>query len=329
MTGLLKITLFAISVQATAQVPPPPVHPTPAPPLGVVITAPQGKVMPKRPKFMSTIQVAVHEPTFALQQRSQKLVIAEFKGVINSMPSLAGSPMHIRTSGNEVVLSIFMEKDQRVGMQRAVATLINHLNGVVPARGRSNYYRTNLSQPFSFLEVVLGEKPGTIRAISAQDIRLPDILAEIKQQFEERRARLEEKGEPPALMPLPGEKPQAPKAKKPLYESLSYFVIGGCTNGLVTWSFGEDSDQAEDIHESRRGAKQEKQHQHPRFGSEPVIKQDADANTDDQSRDQIGPDPHREPKTALFPSLLVSTRPPLGFPVFPSRAQTRIQVLQR
>ena len=245
MTGLLKITLFAISVQATGQVLPPPVHPTPAP-LGVVIAAPQGQPMPKRPKFMSTIQVAVHEPTFALQQRSQKLVIAEFKGIIGSIPSLAGSPMHIRTSGNEVVLSIFMEKDQRVGMQQAVATLINHLNGVVPARGRANFYRTNLSQPFSFLEVVLGEKPGTIRAISAQDIRLPDILAEIKQQFEERRARLEEKGEPPALMPLPGEKPQAP-GKKPRYESLSYFVIGGCTNGLVTWSFGEDSDQAEDI----------------------------------------------------------------------------------
>ena len=167
-------------------------------------------------QFMSTVQVAVQEPSSELVQRSQRLVREQFVNVFATWPEFRGRSYEVRTQGNEVTLSLVTGEDIRPSMQQAVANIIEHLNGRVQARGRSLFYRTSLSpESAGYLEVKVEEDAKTktkrIRSISAQSVPLRDLLKEIRFQM----------------------------------GALSYLIPGECAERLVDWNFGTDGQPSE------------------------------------------------------------------------------------
>lgn len=165
-----------------------------------------------REQYLSSIQMAVYEQNPDLLKRSQKIVVDRFNHTFDNWPEFKGRQYEVKQNGNEVTFVMTTPEDMRTPMQQAVANIIEHLNGHVRARGRSMFYRTQLSKPIGgFLEVTVDDSKTGIRSISAQSVPLRDLLKEIKSQI----------------------------------GSISYLVPGECAEQLVDWSFGEDGDQVE------------------------------------------------------------------------------------
>jgi len=167
-------------------------------------------VGPARPaRFLSTLQIAVHEPSPALLRRSQRLTRNQFAAVFESVPELEGTPYQVRTLGNELVFTVLTNDDRHAPMQVAVEQLIQSLNGRVRAKGRSLYYRTNAEpQGGAFLDVSLDATGQKVASISAQSAPLWEVLRALRYKL----------------------------------GSLSYLVPGECGERLVNWSFGESAD---------------------------------------------------------------------------------------
>ena len=160
-------------------------------------------------RFTTTIQIAVQEPTPKLAHRSQQLVINQFAEIFDTWAEFHGQPYKVQQNGTELVFHINAEKDLRRPMQQAMAQMIHHLNGRVRARGRSQFYRTSLSDPMGgFLEVVVDDSHTKVHSITAQSVPLRDILKEIQLQV----------------------------------NNISYLVPGNCAEQSVEWSFGSSDD---------------------------------------------------------------------------------------
>lgn len=160
-------------------------------------------------QFLSSIELAVYESSPLLLRRSQQLVVDQFSQAFDTWPELTGHPYEVRTNGNEVVLFMTTHQDMRAQMQEAVANMIGNLNGRVRARGRSLFYKAELTKPLGgYLEVTVDDTHSKILSVSAQSVTLRDLLKEIKTQV----------------------------------GSISYLIPGDCANQLVDWSFGEMGD---------------------------------------------------------------------------------------
>jgi hypothetical protein len=162
-----------------------------------------------RQQFMSTVQLAIREPSPDLLRRSQKLVMSQMQNTFQSWPELTGKHFEIRTVGNEVILSLVTNDDMRIPMQQAVAAMIDFLNGRVRASGRSSFYRAPLERSAGggYLEAVMDDSRTKIRSLSAQGVPLRDLLKEIKT----RAGRL------------------------------SYLIPGECADALVDWEYSGQS----------------------------------------------------------------------------------------
>lgn len=157
-------------------------------------------------QFTTTIQFAVQERTPRLLKRSQDLVIKEFSDLFTSWPEFQGRAYRVSTEGEEVVVFFTTSNDTRQPLERAMTQIIGNLNGRVRAHGRSQFYRTSLSQPTGgLLEVIMDNSQRNILSISAQSVPFRDILKEIKAQS----------------------------------GNFSYLIPGRCAGQLVDWSFDE------------------------------------------------------------------------------------------
>ncbi len=173
--------------------------------VGVAYAADQAVARPAQ--YVSRVQLAVNELSPELLKRSQALVREEFLNSMSATADLKRTNQEIRTMGNEVVLSVVTDEDVRVPLQAAVASMIEHLNGRVHARGKSYFYRTSLAPAYGgFLEVVADETQTKIRSIAAQGVPLRDLLKEVRHQM----------------------------------GTLSYLIPGECAERLVDFSFGID-----------------------------------------------------------------------------------------
>lgn len=161
---------------------------------------------PMAAQFMSTVQLAVQEPSPELVERSQRLVAEQFASAIAMWPGLQGRPYEVRKSGNQLVFSLVSNSDMRVPLQQVVANMVQSLNGRVHAHGRTLFYRTSLSQPMGSYYVSVDDTHTKIVSIAAQSVPLRDLLREVRSQL----------------------------------GSLSYLIPGECMERLVDWSFGED-----------------------------------------------------------------------------------------
>lgn len=160
-------------------------------------------------QYLSSIELAVHETSPVLLQRSQQLVVDQLTQTFDTWPELTGQPYEVRTNGNEVVLFLTTNKDLRQPMQEAVANMIGNLNGRVRAKGRSLFYKAELTKPSGgYLEVTVDDTHSKIMSVAAQSVTLRDLLKEIKNQV----------------------------------GSISYLIPGECADQLVDWSFGEMGD---------------------------------------------------------------------------------------
>lgn len=160
-------------------------------------------------QYLSSVEVAVHESSPLLLRRSQQLILDQFTQTFNTLPEFAGQSYEMRTNGNEVVLFLTTNKDMREPMQEAVANMIGTLNGRVRARGRSVFYKAELTKPIGgYLEVTVDDTHSKIMSVAAQSVTFRDLLKEIKNQV----------------------------------GSISYLIPGECADQLVDWSFGEMGD---------------------------------------------------------------------------------------
>lgn len=163
-------------------------------------------------QFTTTIQFAVQENSPQLTHRSQNVVIDQFSKAFGAWPQLAERPYKVKTNGTEVVFFVSTPSDLRGPMQQMMADVIQHLNGRVRAKGRSQFFKTSLEQPMGgFLEVIMTDDQKMIISLDAQSVPLRDILKEIKLQVGE----------------------------------LSYLVPGDCARQLVDWHFGDNDSQTE------------------------------------------------------------------------------------
>lgn len=160
-------------------------------------------------QFLSSVELAVYESSPNLLRRSQQLVVDQLTNAFDTWPELTGRHYEVRTNGNEVVLFLTTNKDLRQPMQEAVANMIGNLNGRVRARGRSMFYKAELTKPLGgYLEVTVDDTHSKILSVSAQSVTLRDLLKEIKTQV----------------------------------GSISYLIPGECAEQMVDWSFGEMGD---------------------------------------------------------------------------------------
>lgn len=162
---------------------------------------------PKR-QYLSTIQIAVHEPSLPLNQRAQRLVRRQFAAVFDAMPELEGRSYVVKNVGNELVFTVLTDEDVRSPMQQAVASMIRQLNGRTQAKGRFSFFNASLEAD-RILDVELDKTGKQIQSISAQAVPLRDLLREIRFQL----------------------------------GSLSYLIPGECADRPVDWSLGEEPTQ--------------------------------------------------------------------------------------
>ncbi len=168
---------------------------------------PSAAISPVPAQFMTTVQFSVQERTPMLNQRGQQLVVDEFSDVFEAWPEFTGKRYEVKMNGPEVVFYVTGSNDLRQPMEKAMAQLIQELNGRVRARGRTQFYRTSFEQGGGgSLEVRTDDSHSKIVSVSAQSVPLRDILKEIKTQV----------------------------------GGLSYLIPGECAEQLVDWSYGEE-----------------------------------------------------------------------------------------
>jgi hypothetical protein len=179
-------------------------------PKGTGMLKPPPEVQPPPPteQFMSTVQFAFQENTSEMMERSRRVVKQQFAETLEGWPELAGKPYEVKTMGNEVVFYLSSDSDMQQPMQRAVSRIVERINGKVRTRGRSQFFRTALSQPVGgYLETVVNDSHTKIVSISAQSVSLRNLLKQLQAQL----------------------------------GSLSYMVPGECAERPVDWSFGGGS----------------------------------------------------------------------------------------
>lgn len=133
-----------------------------------------------RTQFMSAVQLVIFESNPAQLQRSQKLTLSQIKQTFHSEPALSKRTYDLQSRGNEILVLITSEEDIHQPLQHAITDMIHELNGRVRARGKSLFYRTSLSEPRGgFLEVIVNESHDKIVSVTAQSVKLRDLLRDV------------------------------------------------------------------------------------------------------------------------------------------------------
>lgn len=156
-------------------------------------------------QYLSTIQIAVHEPSVPLNQRAQRLVRRQFAAVFDAMPELEGRSYVVKNVGNELVFTVLTDEDLRSPMQQAVTSIIRQLNGRTSLKGKFSFFNASMDTD-RVLDVELDRTGKQIQSISAQAVPLRDLLREIRFQL----------------------------------GSLSYLIPGECADRAVDWVLGDE-----------------------------------------------------------------------------------------
>lgn len=163
-------------------------------------------------QFLTTVHFAIREENPSLLERAQNLVLEQFSQTMGTHHSLSNRGYQVRTSGNEMILTLISGEDLRGPMQNAVSSMISSLNGKIQTRGGAHFYRTQLSGATGgILDIVTDESQ--ILTINAQSVPLRDLLKELKHQV----------------------------------GNFSYLIPGECGERFVDWNFGNSESSPKSI----------------------------------------------------------------------------------